>query len=205
VVIAAPGCVPAAPRCGSDGPFAEPALVDENYDPALIFGLFLTPASALSSSAGWLSHRAPAPGCRSLATPAEPPQDLPDVTRMITHPASLLDQMDHPVRGPQAGFIPQRLRPAFKSALDLVELLRTQSRLASGAAGLLQPSTPIGCNSAAHLLTDCRCAPTRRATSDWLRPFASRLPARMRRRSSASKSLLIPAGNPISQLNTEYQ
>lgn len=63
---------------------------------------------------------------------------------MITHPASLLDQMDHPVRGPQAGFIPQRLRPAFKSALDLVELLRTQSRLASGAAGLLQPSTPIG-------------------------------------------------------------
>ena len=64
--------------------------------------------------------------------------------RMITHPACLLDQMDYPVRRPQAGFIPQRLRPAFESILDLVDLRRTQSRLASGAAGLLQPSTPLG-------------------------------------------------------------
>jgi hypothetical protein len=64
--------------------------------------------------------------------------------RMITHPACLLDQMDYPVRRPQAGFIPQRLRPAFESILDLVDLRRTQSRLASGAAGLLQSSTPLG-------------------------------------------------------------
>ena len=39
---------------------------------------------------------------------------------MIAHPAFLLDQMDYPVRRPQAGLIPQRLRPAFESALDLV-------------------------------------------------------------------------------------
>ena len=64
--------------------------------------------------------------------------------RMITHPACLLDQMDYPVRGPQVGFIPQRLRPAFESALDLVDLRRTQSRLASGTASLLQPRTPLG-------------------------------------------------------------
>ena len=46
--------------------------------------------------------------------------------RMIPHPAFLLDLMDYPVRGPQAGCIPQRLRPAFESVLDLVNLLRTQ-------------------------------------------------------------------------------
>src|SRR5712672_1466416 len=41
-------------------------------------------------------------------------------------------------------FHTQRLRPAFESILDLLDLRRTQSRLASGAAGLLQPSTPLG-------------------------------------------------------------
>src|SRR6202030_1092069 len=54
-----------SPRCPSAaamGPLAEPALVDENYDPALFLAFFLTPASAPSSSAGWLSHRAPEPG-----------------------------------------------------------------------------------------------------------------------------------------------
>jgi len=50
---------------------------------------------------------------------------------VITHRAFLLDQMDYPVRGPQAGFIPQRLWPAFESALDLVNLLRTQPRLSA--------------------------------------------------------------------------
>jgi hypothetical protein len=64
--------------------------------------------------------------------------------RMITHSAFLLDQMDYPVRGPQAGFIPQRLRPAFESALELVDLLHTQSWLASSSASLLQPGTPFG-------------------------------------------------------------
>ena len=63
---------------------------------------------------------------------------------MINHPAFLLDQMDYPVRRPQAGFIPQRLRPAFESTLDLVDLRRTQSRLASGTACFLQPRPPLG-------------------------------------------------------------
>ena len=88
---------------------------------------------------------------RSSARPAgrwglqfEPPQDLPHVAGMITHSAFLLDQMGYPVRGPQAGFIPQRLRPTFESALDLVDLLHTQSRLASGTPSLFQPGTPFG-------------------------------------------------------------
>ena len=66
------------------------------------------------------------------------------MSRMITHPAFLLDQMGDPVRRPQTGFIPQCLRPAFEPDLDLAELPRTQSRSASGAASLLQPGTPFG-------------------------------------------------------------
>jgi hypothetical protein len=66
------------------------------------------------------------------------------MSRVITHPAFLLDQMGYPVRRPQTGFIPQRLRPAFESLLDLADLLRTQSRFAAGTASLLQPGTPFG-------------------------------------------------------------
>src|ERR1700680_2013965 len=65
------------------------------------------------------------------------------MSRVITHPAFMLDQMGDPVRRPQTGFIPQRLRPAFEAVLELADLLRTQSRFAAGAAGLLQPGTPF--------------------------------------------------------------
>src|ERR1019366_4935493 len=53
-------------------------------------------------------------------------------------------QMDHPVRRPQAGFIPQRLRSAFESTLDLADLLRTQPRLAPGTPSLPKPSQTFG-------------------------------------------------------------
>jgi hypothetical protein len=66
------------------------------------------------------------------------------MSRVIIHPAFLLDQMGYPVRRPQTGFIPQRLRPAFESLLELADLLRTQARFAPGAASLLQPGTPFG-------------------------------------------------------------
>src|ERR1019366_9160361 len=62
VVLQHRGLSPRRPGAAAMGPLAETALVDENYDPALIFGLFLTPASAPSSSAGWLSRHAPDPG-----------------------------------------------------------------------------------------------------------------------------------------------
>jgi hypothetical protein len=54
---------------------------------------------------------------------------LPHMSRVITHPAFILDQMGDPVRRPQTGFIPQRLRPAFESVLDLADLRRTQLKL----------------------------------------------------------------------------
>jgi hypothetical protein len=66
------------------------------------------------------------------------------MSRVITHSGFLLDQLGYSVRRPQAGFIPQRLRPAFESLLDLADLLSTQARFASGTASLLQPSTSFG-------------------------------------------------------------
>src|ERR1700719_4267956 len=61
VILQHRGLSPRRPSAAAMGPLAEPALVDENYDLALFFGLFLTPASAPSANARWLSHRAPAP------------------------------------------------------------------------------------------------------------------------------------------------
>src|ERR1700694_5114621 len=62
VVLQHRGVSPRRPGAAAMGPLAEPALVDENYDPALFLAFFLTPASASSANARWLSHRAPAPG-----------------------------------------------------------------------------------------------------------------------------------------------
>src|SRR3977135_3821490 len=44
VVLQHRGVSPRRPGAAAMGPFAEPALVDENYDPALIFGLFFNSA-----------------------------------------------------------------------------------------------------------------------------------------------------------------
>src|ERR1700682_5033953 len=62
VVLQHRGLSPRRPSAAAMGPLAKPALVDENYDPALIFRLFLTLVSAPSFSAGWLSRRPPEPG-----------------------------------------------------------------------------------------------------------------------------------------------
>src|ERR1700676_2657505 len=56
------GLSPRRPGAAAMGPLAEPALVDENYDPALLLAFFLVPASAPASNARWLSRRAPEPG-----------------------------------------------------------------------------------------------------------------------------------------------
>src|SRR4030081_2243656 len=100
---------PRRPGAAAMGPLAEPALVDENYDPALIFGLFFN-SGQRSFFQRWMALSS-----RSRARPADRWKLHPSrrrifhLPRMITHPAFLLDQMDYPVRGPQAGFIPQRL------------------------------------------------------------------------------------------------
>src|SRR5271169_6902961 len=52
------------PGAAAMGPLAEPALVDENYDPALLFGLFF------NSGQRFCFHRSMAFSSRSKARPA---------------------------------------------------------------------------------------------------------------------------------------
>jgi len=81
---------------------------------------------------------------RALATPSEPPQNLPRMSGVIVHTTFLDDQMGYAVGGLQAGFIAERPRPAFESTLDLIDLIRIQPRLASGAASLAKSGQPFG-------------------------------------------------------------
>jgi len=87
-------------------------------------GCFVT----LQRAAGW-----------ALATPAQLSQQAPDVRRMVTHPAQLLDQSGDPRRRPQCGLVTECLRSAFERLLDGLQVWRTQLGLASGAPGLFQP------------------------------------------------------------------
>jgi len=57
---------------------------------------------------------------------------------MVDNPTFLLDQMGYTVGGPQSGLIPQSLRTAFESLLDLAQILRAQAWLAASPARLLQ-------------------------------------------------------------------
>ena len=149
--------------------------------------------SSCHRSIAFSSHSHPAgrqqlqPSCRRIF------HTCPGV---ITHSAFLLDQMGDPVRRPQTGFMPQRLRPAFEPDLDLADLLSTRARFAPGAASFLQPGAPFGFQLGCPLT---HRLPMRTHPPRHLRLAQSllRLAARIRRRSSAAKSLPAPAGNPI--------
>jgi len=52
---------------------------------------------------------------------------------MVADAAFFIDQVRHPPRRPQAGFVTQSFRPALQPALDLLQIFHTQPRFASGA------------------------------------------------------------------------
>jgi len=62
---------------------------------------------------------------------------------------------------------------------------------------LRRPRTPDSPSSRAQRLTDWRCTPNSRATSDWLSPCRSNRAASIRRSSNAAKSRRTPAGLPM--------
>src|SRR6202035_2412008 len=64
VVLQHRGLSPRRPSAAAMGPLAEPALVDENYDPALIFGLFFN-SGQRSCFQRWMAFSS-----RSRARPA---------------------------------------------------------------------------------------------------------------------------------------
>jgi len=110
----------------------------------LVFGLFfnLRPTFALPLGNGSLISFQSSSG-RTLATPAELPQQAPHVSRVIVNPALLFDQIRHTRRGPESCVIAECFRSQLQSALDPLQILGAQSWLPSGATGLFQARTPF--------------------------------------------------------------
>ena len=108
---------------------------------------------------------------RTLATPAQLPQDAPSLRRMVTYAAFALDQVRHAPSGPQTGFVSQRFRPALQSALDASQVGRlSDAACARRGPAFCSACRPPSASCWAQRLTDCRCTPTRRATSAWGTP-----------------------------------
>ena len=57
---------------------------------------------------------------------------------MVADSAFLFDQVGHPPRGPQTGFVAQSLGPTLQPALDVPQIFRTQTRSASRPSRLLE-------------------------------------------------------------------
>jgi hypothetical protein len=101
-------------------PGAEPAFVDQNDLAAFFLGFFLSPAH-------W-----------TLATPAQLPQQFPNMRRMVRNPKLFFHQMRHPGAGPQRSFVAQRLRSGSQALFQSLALIGSQLRLASRTTRLPQ-------------------------------------------------------------------
>ena len=80
---------------------------------------------------------------RTLATPAQLPQNAPGVPGVVANPAFLLDQMGHARRRPQAAPIAQCLRSAFQALLDPPQVFWLQPGRTASMRRLLQPLAPL--------------------------------------------------------------
>lgn len=76
----------------------------------------------------------------TLATPAQLPQDAPDVARMVPDIEPSPDQPGDPRQGPQFGYISGRTRTCHERLLESGQLFRGQSRQTAGSTGGLQSS-----------------------------------------------------------------
>ena len=175
-----------APRCGSDAVAGSARFRRRKRSCGLRYALFLmTGQVRLFQVRMACSLRSPRPPRGSLWAPSQPHQDLPDVTLMVANPEFLLDQVCHPWAGPQRSLVAQRLRPSQQQPFQSLALRDAEPCLSSGASSLPQAFL-------APLSILChpvwRATFTRRATSDWFRPWSSRRMAWKRRFSSASKS-----------------
>jgi hypothetical protein len=121
---------------------AQSPFVDEDDRPAFIVGLFLTRPTFLLPDPDLLLSPLQRPPGGTLTAPSQLPQDAPSLRGMVSDPAFLLDQVRHPPRRPQTGFITQSFRPALQPALDLVQVLLPEARFASGAPRFPQTGQP---------------------------------------------------------------
>jgi len=192
-------CLPSRCPCpASMGPLAQPALVYEDDRLSFRFGFFL------SAGQRCFFHRRMASSSRSNARPTGRWQLHPIFRRIRQTWSSWY-------RIPNNSLMRMATRPDVHSEVSYPNIsgprwssLRSRLKCFSFSFGGLparpaffNPVFPCSFNTAAHRFTDCRWTPTCRDTSASFTPFRSRSAAIMRRCSSASKSLFIPAWFPM--------
>ena len=112
---------------------------------------------------------------------------------VVSHPGPVLDEIPYPTRGPQSAGISQRLGPALERALEVGKWPGSNFAGRPLRPALRRPRTPDCSSSRAQRLTDCRCTPNSRATSDWLIPVAVIAPPP----SAAVPTQRNPAAHPL--------
>jgi len=189
---------PRRPGPASMRPLAQATLVDENYCLCLLLGFFL------SSGQRFFFHWRIAFSLRSNARPVGLWQLHPRSRStfqtcpgwyLIPHSRSIKSATLHAVH--RLVSYPRDSGPRLRADLILPKSSLVSRRLRPARPAFLSPATPDSAKVRAQRLTDCRCAPTRRATSaSWIPCFKS-FAACKRRASSASKFRFTPAGFPM--------
>src|SRR5215472_14222570 len=187
--------------CPSSQPmrsFAQSALVDEDDGAPLREGFFLIRGQVICF------QRLIACSLRSSALPVGRWQLQPSLRRMRQTWSSWY-------RTPVCCLMSSRTRRAVHSPLlypnpsgprlSAPSISRIWPWVSFGGrpvrSALRKPCTPPCLNCRAQRLTDCRCTPNSRATSDWLSPSRSNRAPSSRRSSNFSKSRRTPAGLPM--------
>jgi hypothetical protein len=180
------------------GSFAQSAFVDEDDRSSLAEGVFFT--SGQRTFFQW----AMAFSSRSRARPVGRWQ-LQPIFRRIFHTwpgwyrtpvSSSMSEATRSVVQSSVSY-PNAPGPRFNARSMRFNSMGPSRGFRPARPGCLRAALPPSANALAHRFTDCRWAPTRRATSASDTPCASSFAALSRRRSSAWKSRFIPAGCPM--------
>src|SRR5215469_6689040 len=127
------------PGAAAMRPLAQSALVDEDDGPTFLAGFFFNlQPGLLFPLADFLLTPLQRPARRTLATPAQLPQNAPSLRRVTLHPTFPFDQISHAPGCPKCGLKTKRLRPTFQASLDALQVLGAQTRFAPGATRLAQ-------------------------------------------------------------------
>jgi hypothetical protein len=192
-------CLPARrPGTAAVRPFAQTAFVHKYNGLPLQLGFFLSSGHRL------FFHRRILSSSRSIARAVGLWQLHPSFCStfqtcpewyLIPHSCSIrsatLQAVQRPVSYPSAS------GPRFRASRIRIRSSSERRALRPALPAFLSPEMPDSLNCRAQRLTDCRCTPTRRATSaSWI-PFFSSLAACIRRLSSTSKLRFTPAGFPM--------
>lgn len=187
-----------SPGSASMRTLAQTTLIDENYCPVGVFGVFFTTGQRRRF------QRRIAPSSRSKARP---------VGRWMVHPNFRRIRQAWPgwYSTPKVSLITSAKSHDVQSLVSypaasgprwrMISIRRRSSSLRQGfrpaRPAFFKLGRPDSESCLAHRYTDCRWTPSRRETSAWLRPLFKSRAASNRLSSKASKSRRTPAGFPM--------